>query len=302
MKTKLPLLACLVLPLVGPGVSQTSAAVSVYGTASSTGPTISVRVHADITATPILSYGFRVLSDPGVVQGVDAVRNEAIWFLGSSLNPIPYPPADLSQPGEALLVGGRMDSANPLQGVLGNNVLLGMVVYGRVTTETPTFELAPGRPAEFADFVTKYGSVLDDQPGQVTYVRIRPDPNDMDLDGLLDTWEKDHFGSIEKAFYSDDPDNDEYNNRAEQELGSDPRDRDSNLGFIILPEAQGLSLRWTSFEGRLFTVEISQDLRRFRPLQTGIKATPPVNTFPLQPSTTPGSQFYRVLLESAGGP
>ncbi len=279
MKTKLPLLACLVLPLVGPGVSQTSAAVSVYGTASSTGPTISVRVHADITATPILSYGFRVLSDPGVVQGVDAVRNEAIWFLGSSLNPIPYPPADLSQPGEA-----------------------GMVVYGRVTTETPTFELAPGRPAEFADFVTKYGSVLDDQPGQVTYVRIRPDPNDMDLDGLLDTWEKDHFGSIEKAFYSDDPDNDEYNNRAEQELGSDPRDRDSNLGFIILPEAQGLSLRWTSFEGRLFTVEISQDLRRFRPLQTGIKATPPVNTFPLQPSTTPGSQFYRVLLESAGGP
>lgn len=53
-------------------------------------------------------------------------------------------------------------------------------------------------------------------------------PNDLDGDGLNDTWEQQYFDNITAQNGTGDPDNDGLNNTAEQELGTDPTKADTD--------------------------------------------------------------------------
>jgi hypothetical protein len=74
-------------------------------------------------------------------------------------------------------------------------------------------------------------------------------------------------------------------------------DLSSDLRLAIARQPAGLYLYWNSIGGRTYAVQTSDNLQVFNPLQSGIAATPPTNTFgPIAP--LPASrQFYRLVLE-----
>ncbi|MGO8678839.1 MAG: hypothetical protein ACLQVX_23590 [Limisphaerales bacterium] len=81
--------------------------------------------------------------------------------------------------------------------------------------------------------------------------------------------------------------------------GTNPLDKNSVFDFVdIQPTAQGLNIVWTSFSGRLYTLESSPAPGGvFAALQQHIAAAPPVNTFTDTTATGHGPRFYRVLVE-----
>ncbi len=273
------------------------ATVGVYGVASSSGEFVTVQVYADIATVPIVSYSARVYYDPGILHVVNATRNDSVWRLFDGLRAVPYVEPDASTPGQVLMVGARLEAGDPLGGVVGNGVLLGTIVFGRHRSTTPGFSLTIGRTGDYASFVTTGGIRLEALPGEVVFSNVKPTRDDEDLDGLRDRWEIEHFKDIRLAYYSDDPDGDGANNLAEEALGSDPNDRNSNLRLTLSRRGQDLRLQWTSFESRTYAVESTEDLRNFKTLAAGLRATPPLNTLDLK--MPPGSRatFYRIRLE-----
>lgn len=298
MKTKFYRIGCgMGLLAAWFNASSAHAAVRVYGSASSSGELITTRIYADISTTPIVSCSFKVFYDARVLKVVQAARNDAVWSLFDGTRPVAYQEPDASRPDEVWFVGGRLDARNPLAGVLGAGVLLGTVDFSRLDSRTPDFNVTIGRPGDYANFVTTHGLSLEALPGEVTFAGVAPTPNDLDLDALEDKWEDKFFGDPKLAFYSDDDDKDGINNLGEQALGSDPTDGESNLGMTILREPKSVLLNWTSFADRRYTIEISDDLRRFQVLKAGVEATPPVNTF--EAPTEDRQAFFRIVLESA---
>ena len=81
--------------------------------------------------------------------------------------------------------------------------------------------------------------------------------------------------------------------------GTDPTDKNSVFEFVdIKPTLQGLNIVWTSFAGRVYTLESSPALNGvFTPLQQHLAAAPPLNTYTDTNATGQGPRFYRVLVE-----
>ncbi len=279
------------------GTAAAQAAVVVHGSATSTGPLITVDLLADISDTPLRGFGVRVRYDPADVRVLQASNNTAVWFFHDGTRPLAYPAPDLSTPGQVLLFGAKLDARSPASSVSGSNVLLGTVVFQRVSARTPSFQLTRGHNAPFADFVTQDGATLDALSGEVVMGSVRPDPADTDLDGLRDAWEREYFGDIANAYYSDDPDKDGFTDLQEQALGSDPTRSDSNFQLTMVRLPSQLVLQWTSFKGRSYRIETSSDLGVFRPYSTGISATPPLNSFSVAQPAQPGAVFFRIVLE-----
>ena len=277
--------------LLAPGAS----AVAVYGEASSDGPTVTVRVFADLTNAPVISFAFRLLYNPQALYVVAAAKNTEGWYFSDGTNRLAYQDPDLSTLGEVLILGGKLDALSPLQGVLGPRILLGTVTFGRWFPNVPQFSLALGHPAPFANFTTTTGSVLDtSQPG-IVFQAVTPDPTDTNLNGLADAWERRYFGVLGRFEWNDDPDQDGFNNQQEQALGSDPTDPTSNLRLSISLESSGVQLRWTSFSNHLYQIQSSPDLREFWPFESWIPATPPTNQYLIR--QLDNAAFFRVLLQ-----
>ncbi len=81
--------------------------------------------------------------------------------------------------------------------------------------------------------------------------------------------------------------------------GTDPLDKNSVFEFVdIKPTPQGLNLVWTSFIGRVYTLESSPVVSGgFTALQQHIAASPPLNMY-VDPAVASGAaRFYRVLVE-----
>ncbi len=298
MKTKwIQLLGRLGLLLSLTAAQPLGATVGVYGVASSSGEFVTVQVYADIATVPIVSYSARVYYDPGILRVLNATRNNSVWRLFDGVRSVSYIEPDASTSGQVLMVGARLEAHDPLGGVEGDGVLLGTIVFARLRPTTPAFNLTLGRTGVYANFVTATGVRLEALPGEVIFNSVRPTRDDEDLDGLTDRWEVEHFKDIRLAFYSDDPDRDGANNLAEEAMGSDPNDRNSNLKLTLLRRGEELRLQWTSFETRTYAVESAEDLRMFKTVAAGLRATPPLNTLDLR--MPPGSRatFYRIRLE-----
>jgi len=284
MKTKLLSSVCAVASALGTlAAPRAAAAVSVYGEASSSGPAITVNIFADIP-TPLLSFGIRVRYEARNVGVTAAAKNTAAWYFSDGKNPVPYLDPDTSTPGEVLILGGKMDGLNPLEGVTGRHVLLGSVTFARLAPATPQFSLDFGRPIPYANFVTTSGTVLDAAADGIVFGTVAPDPADVDLDGLPDAWEIHYFGGIEKYDWSDDPDQDGFNNRQEYIADTNPTDPASYLRITaIQPQPGGVSIAWQG------GVEATQYLQQRLTLEDGKDTWLDIFTNP-PPTTINGNQ------------
>jgi len=173
MKTQLSLWA-LGLAAWAQSAQPLAAAVNVYGETAASGPTIAVNIYADSPSHSLLSFGVGLLYDTNTVSVLSAAKNTAVWHFSAGGTNIPYIDPDTATPGQVSILGAKLDSLNPLEGVSGQHILLGTVTFGRVSQATPHFTLALGRPAAFSNFVTTEGTVLDTASDGVVFSPVTP--------------------------------------------------------------------------------------------------------------------------------
>jgi hypothetical protein len=299
MKAKLsPWIWALIIAIHWLPAQRLAAAVDVYGEASSTGPVITVKLYADITVTPLVSFGIRLYYDPMILTVGEAAKNTAVWYFSSGEKQVSYMDPDVSTPGEVLIIGGKMDGRDPLKGVEGKRVLLGVVAFNRLTRDTPQFGLMFGHPSPYANFASTTGRVLDTMKGEVVFRGVTPDPEDLDLDGLKDAWEIKYFSAIGQAYWNEDPDRDGYNNLTEQAMGTNPLIANTaTFRVSISKQPDGVLIEWPSVLDRTYAIESCVDLPNFVPALTGLVATPPTNRYLYPLQAIRGSQFIRILQE-----
>ncbi|MFH0909405.1 MAG: thrombospondin type 3 repeat-containing protein [bacterium] len=122
---------------------------------------------------------------------------------------------------------------------------------------------------------------------------------DSDHDGLPDFWETEHFGGLFAA-PGGDADGDGVSNMAEYLAGTNPQDAQSMFEFIETETwaEGGTRIRWQSSSNRFYSLFKSRDLRSgFEPFVTGIRATPPENSYTDTNAVGEGAYFYRIVVE-----
>ncbi|MCP4118842.1 MAG: hypothetical protein GY737_26300 [Desulfobacteraceae bacterium] len=174
--------------LIAPALSF-GADVDIYGEGVVTENELAVYLYADLAMDNLVSYGIKLTYDPGELTVIDASKdvdpipytsNGTKWYLGNGTasyrnNPEP----DFATPGEVILIGGKLDPADPEKGVSrGTRIFIGMVTFQAADGEMPlnpllTLSYAKGDGASsYKNFVR-----LDDQVPQVldgTYVSFGP--------------------------------------------------------------------------------------------------------------------------------
>lgn len=277
---------------------ELQASVRVYGEASSTGPLVQVQVFADISGPAIVSQTFRLSYSSKLLRVASATPNDSTWYFHDGKRLLPQVKPDTTTAGQVLFVGGHLDARTANVGIGGRRILLGSVSFARRAQDTPKFELAIGHLGLFASFVTTNATVLEAEPGVVTFQAVAPDAADTDLDGLTDTWETAHFGTLQAAFYSDDPDRDGANNLSEEAMGSDPTDRRSNLRVNIVQGLEEITLEWTSVEGRIYAIDGGSSLNALKEMKRGIGATPPLNRFGFPRLQLSNTFYFQIRVET----
>lgn len=123
--------------------------------------------------------------------------------------------------------------------------------------------------------------------------------SDLDTNGLLKSWEIQHFGRL-GVDPLDDPDKDGMSNLSEMQAGTDPNSAASRLAFVSVDSAVGGGARivWSSQAGKSYRIlrstEILGTYQSIGPVQF---ATPPANTYVDATTTANGSYFYRITLQ-----
>jgi hypothetical protein len=271
--------------------------VTVYGEASSTGPTITVNIYADMPSDALVSFGVSLSYPAADVTVLSAVKNSAVWYLAAGGKQYSYIDPDITTPGKVVILGAKLDGANPLQGVSGTHVLLGTVTFGRLTRATPAFSLDLGRPSLFSNFVTTNSVVLDTLTGGVVINPVAPDPKDTTLAGLPDAWQLKYFGSVGQAFWSDDPDQDGFNNLQEYLADTIPTNSASFLQMKnVIPMQGGVLVQW---QGGVEATQVLQHRNSLSPNEPWVDVytnLPPtaVDASHLDPASANSTGFYRI--------
>ena len=129
-------------------------------------------------------------------------------------------------------------------------------------------------------------------------LRLGAVPIDSDGDGLADSWEMQHFGSL-GVNPNDDPDGDGVNNLREFRAGTDPNEAASRFEVIEIARVpNGVSILWSSQPDRRYRVKRTANLltapAQYEVVQSGLMATPPFNQF-IDTTTQNGAQFFYLL-------
>ena len=120
---------------------------------------------------------------------------------------------------------------------------------------------------------------------------------DSDGDGLADAWEMAHFGNLNQNG-SGDFDGDGFSNLREYRAGTNPTDPNSRFEVLEITKVpNGMSIRWTSQQGRSYRVKRADSLltpvANYTPLTQNLTATPPMNQF--IDTTAGGAQAFYLI-------
>lgn len=124
---------------------------------------------------------------------------------------------------------------------------------------------------------------------------------DIDTDGMDDTWEQTYFGGLSQpnAGASQDWDNDGSDNYSEYRAGTDPTSVGSKLELTSLTATNvpGTAVfRWSSVSNKTYAILSGTNLAvPLTAMQTGIVATPPMNTYTAAAAAVRG--FLRIKVE-----
>lgn len=160
---------------------SSAAEVNVYAEGAYTGADLVLHIYADITSGAILSFGVKVTYPAAELTYASATKNEAVWYMGNGTTPYAYmnPEDDGSN---VVIIGGKLDTADPAAGVTGTRVLLGTVTFthGGATDfsgVTLTYGRGDGSGA-YKNFVGTDGTVIDgDVAGFSVEIHERGDAN-----------------------------------------------------------------------------------------------------------------------------
>ena len=164
-----------------------SAGVDVFAEGAYTTDKLDVYIYADtevdLTAEILCSHGIKLSYDTAKLEKPTATRNLDVWYFGADApgHDCPNCLAIDETGGTVTMVGGKLDTDNPTEGVTGDRILLGIVSFDRLTHETPvssfpeysyfniTIELGKKNPTigeTYHNFVTVDETPLD---GCVTF-------------------------------------------------------------------------------------------------------------------------------------
>jgi hypothetical protein len=141
-----------------------SADVDVYAEGAYNATNFDLYIYADINVGPILSFGVKV-NYPPELTFISATKNEAVWYFGNGTAEHSYMDPEISPEGGVIIIGGKLNTNDPDEGVTGNRVLLGKVTFthGGVTDFSGvnlTYAHGDGSGA-FSNFVGVNGDVKD---------------------------------------------------------------------------------------------------------------------------------------------
>jgi len=155
-------------------VNSFAADVDVYAEGAYTETDLAVYIYADINNLNILSAGVKLTYNSSELTVTSAEKNESVWFLGNES----YMDPDIS----TVIICGKLDTSDEgvhvLDGVSGNRVLLGKVLFNRTENSmpfTPTLSIYYGKrgpEGKYKNFVATYGTVLDNEASGVAFVSI----------------------------------------------------------------------------------------------------------------------------------
>ena len=155
-----------------------AATVSVYTDVTYTDTNLVATIYANIDATdgdPLVSSGVKLFYDLNELSKPAAVKNQDVWYFGTSSSHFSYFPPDISVPGEVIFILGRLDSSETMQtGVSGSDVLLGTVTLDRATTTLPV-----GDPSALFGIAVSLGRDRTAFPDYVNFASLAKD--DLDL-------------------------------------------------------------------------------------------------------------------------
>ena len=155
------------------------AQVSVFAEGAFTATDLTVYIYADITGSPLCSFGVALNYDSAkLTVNNDPLKtniNQDIWYFGSSPPGTACPNCVSQTSGKIVFIGGKLDTDNPTEGVIGTRKLLAKATFNRVFGQDTAFgiSLALGKThPPFDNFVTSVTPTVLDSPGIFTTVKI----------------------------------------------------------------------------------------------------------------------------------
>ena len=155
--------------------SAALAETNVYVEGAYDDSTLALYVYTDITEdAPLVSQCVKVTFNGDILDITSVEKNDDVWYFGKGGPEYDYDVSPKVGDDYAIILGGKLDTDAPTEGVTGERVLLGKVFFDRVPGTNLDFNVGIqlGKAHPFANFVETSGNVQDED-NSVTFGEIR---------------------------------------------------------------------------------------------------------------------------------